>query len=199
MRFRTKFAWVQFAGAILWIGLSYSWSHNTHATSGIRSSYLVGGIFWLFLALSCIVNYFFTWWDVDDSGLTQRRLWKTRTIPWNEITHIGPWQPNSKPIPQWLAQSNTPAPHPSPTAANSSSSPPTATPSPEPSAPTPPSRLRSSPPGNIEALPPFRRRHRLPPVLLGTFSPHPAYYNYTQKPPPRRIGTRAVFDNPART
>lgn len=103
MRFRTKFAWVQFAGAILWLGLSYSWSHNTHATSGIRSSYLLGGIFWLFLALSCVMNYFFTWWDINDSGLTQRRLWSTRTIPWNEITRIAPWQPNSKPMPKWLA------------------------------------------------------------------------------------------------
>jgi hypothetical protein len=63
----------------------------------------MAGVFWLFIALSCIANYCFTWWGVDDFGLTQRRLWSTRTIPWNEITHIGPWQPNSKPNYQWLS------------------------------------------------------------------------------------------------
>jgi hypothetical protein len=103
MRFRSRFAWVQFAGAILWIGLSDSWFHKPNAPPGIRSAYLIAGVFWLFIALSCIANFCFAWWQVDDTGLTQRRLWKTRTIPWNEITRIGPWQPNSKPMPQWLA------------------------------------------------------------------------------------------------
>jgi hypothetical protein len=103
MRFHTKFAWVQFAGAILWVGLSYLWFHKPTAGQGIRSAYFIGGICWLFSALSCIANYFFTWWEVSDSGLTQRRLLRVRTIPWNEITRIGPWQPGKKPNLQWLA------------------------------------------------------------------------------------------------
>jgi hypothetical protein len=102
MRFRTKFAWVQFASAILWVGLSYLWLRKPSAAPGIRSTYLMAGVFWLFTALSCIASYCFNWWEISDSGLTQRRFWSVRTVPWNEITRIGPWHPGKKPNPHWL-------------------------------------------------------------------------------------------------
>jgi hypothetical protein len=102
MLFRSRFAWLQLASGLIWTGLSFSWFHK-HPHDGIGQAYLLTGILQLFIAASCIASYFFVWWRIDDSGLTQRRLWGARTVPWNEITRIGPWQPNSKPIARWLS------------------------------------------------------------------------------------------------
>jgi hypothetical protein len=105
MLFRSRFTWVQLvqlATALIWIPLSFTWFHK-HPHDAIGQAYLLVGILQFFIAAYCIAAYFFVWWRIDDSGLTQRRLFSTRTIPWNEITRIGPWQPNTKPIPQWLS------------------------------------------------------------------------------------------------
>ena len=102
MLFRSKFAWGQLLTALIWIPLSFTWFHK-HPHHGIGQAYLLAGILWLFVGFYSIVGYFFVWWRIDDSGLTQRRLWSTRTIPWNEITRIGPWRHNNKPIPNWLS------------------------------------------------------------------------------------------------
>jgi hypothetical protein len=110
MLFRSRFAWLQLAGALPWIPLSFVWFHK-HPDDGIGQAYLLLGILQLLIAAYCIAGYFFVWWRIDDSGLTQRRLWNACTIPWNEITRIGPWRPNNKPIPQWLAvEYSRPAP-----------------------------------------------------------------------------------------
>jgi Bacterial PH domain len=102
MLVRSRFAWLQLATAVIWIALSLSGFHK-HPHDGIGHGYLLLGILQLFIASYYIAGYFFVWWRIDDSGLTQRRIFNTRTVPWNEITRIGPWQPNGKPIPQWLA------------------------------------------------------------------------------------------------
>ena len=81
------------------MGLSFAWFHK-HPHDRIGQLYLLLGIVQLIVA---IATYFFIWWRIDDSGLTQRRLFSTRTIPWNEITRIGPWRHNNKPIPNWLS------------------------------------------------------------------------------------------------
>jgi hypothetical protein len=99
MLFRSKFTSLQLLAALLWIGLSFAWFHK-HPHELIGQAYLLLGILQLGIA---ITTYFFVWWRIDESGLTQRRLFSNRTIPWNEITRIGPWQPHSKPIPQWLS------------------------------------------------------------------------------------------------
>jgi hypothetical protein len=99
MLFRSKFGWPQLATAIMWATLSFAWFHK-HPHDSIGQLYLLLGIVQFLIA---ITTYFFVWWRIDDSGLTQCRLFSTRTVPWNEITRIGPWQPNGKPIPQWLA------------------------------------------------------------------------------------------------
>jgi hypothetical protein len=103
MRFRTKFQWAQFAGALLWIVPSYAWVHKPTALPGIRGAYLISGIVWALIAISSLVHYVFTWWAIEDGGLIQHRLWDTRIVPWDEITRVGPWQPNSKPMYNWLA------------------------------------------------------------------------------------------------
>lgn len=103
MRFRQKFAWLQLCAGLLYTGLSYGWLRKPSAAPGVHGAYLIIGIVWLFIAVTCITNYFFVWWGIEDDGLIQHRPWNTRTIPWNEITHVGPWQPNSKPIYSYLA------------------------------------------------------------------------------------------------
>jgi hypothetical protein len=102
MRFRSKFAWLQLCVGILWITLSCMWLRKPSAAPGIRGAYLITGILWLFMAISCITDYFFVWWGIEDAGLIQHRRWNTRTIPWDEITRVGPWQPNNKPMYNWL-------------------------------------------------------------------------------------------------
>lgn len=102
MLVRSKFAWAQLTGALFWAGLSFTWFHK-HPHDSIGQLYLLVGILQLIVAIMAVVSYFFIWWRIDDSCLTQRRLFSTRTIPWNEITHIGPWRHNNKPIPHWLS------------------------------------------------------------------------------------------------
>ena len=35
----------------------------------------------------------FTYWDLEGAGLREHRpFWKTKTIPWSEVTYIGPWE-----------------------------------------------------------------------------------------------------------
>jgi hypothetical protein len=84
------------------MGISFSWFRK-HTHDGTGQAYLLVGILQLLMAAYCIAAYFFVWWRIDDSGLTQRRLWSIRTVPWNEITRIGPWLHNNKPIPHWLS------------------------------------------------------------------------------------------------
>jgi hypothetical protein len=42
----------------------------------------------VFIAAQQILNRTFTYWDVDDTGLKERRLWNIRTVPWAEITYV---------------------------------------------------------------------------------------------------------------
>jgi hypothetical protein len=102
MRFRSKFAWAHLCVAILWIAVSCMWLRKPNAAPGIRGAYLIAGILWLFATIFRIRDYF-VWWGIEDAGLINHRPWNTRTIPWNEITRVGPWRPNNKPMYNWLA------------------------------------------------------------------------------------------------
>ncbi len=94
MRFRQKFPWSQVATAVVWIGLGcFAWTQRRH--SGIPM-YGVIGLGWLFVLLFGVAGYWLIWWDVSDSGLTERRLWRTRFIPWEEVYRVGPWRPFRK-------------------------------------------------------------------------------------------------------
>ena len=84
--------------AIVWILLSYAWASKPHALSELRSVYLVTGALWFLLLLLCVLSHFSIWWDLDASGLTEHRLFSARTIPWPELTRVGPWTPGNKPI-----------------------------------------------------------------------------------------------------
>jgi len=102
MRFRPKFHWLQLAAAVIWIGLSCGWLRKSNAPPGIHLAYLIAGTLWACVAIACVAHHFLTWLEVSDSGLIQRRVWSTRTVLWNEVTHVCPWQPLTKPTGGWL-------------------------------------------------------------------------------------------------
>jgi len=91
MRFRQRFAWIQFIGALLWLCLSYGWMNKPHTIPGLRSAYTMLGVVCLLQALFCLLSYYFIWWGIGENGLTERRLLSARTIPWTELTRVGPW------------------------------------------------------------------------------------------------------------
>jgi hypothetical protein len=99
---RSKFVWPPLVAALLWTGIGFS-SFHKHRHDGTGQVYSSVGVIQLLIALSYIAMYLFSWWRIDDSGLTQYRLGDERTIPWNEITHVGPWQPNDRPNYKWVA------------------------------------------------------------------------------------------------
>jgi hypothetical protein len=110
MRFRSRFAWLQLVGALIWMGIGLI-SFFKHLHDGNGQGYSFIAIIQVLIALSYFLMYFFTWWRIDDRGLTQHGFGGERTISWNEITHIGPWQPNDRPNYQWVSvQYSRPAP-----------------------------------------------------------------------------------------
>ncbi|MGC2639457.1 MAG: hypothetical protein WA294_19890 [Acidobacteriaceae bacterium] len=46
---------------------------------------------WIALALQRLIPRVFTYWDVRPEGLFERRLWRERTVAWNDIVSVSPW------------------------------------------------------------------------------------------------------------
>lgn len=46
------------------------------------------------MATARTLSQAFIYWDVDPEGLRERRLLSTRSIPWQEVVHVGSWRPN---------------------------------------------------------------------------------------------------------
>jgi len=90
MRYRAKF------GALGWC-----WSGSACLVlvlwlDGLRSG--TAGFLFLFfilMALQRVLSYVFIYWDLGVEELRERRIWSTRSVPWNEVTHIGRWTQNS--------------------------------------------------------------------------------------------------------
>jgi hypothetical protein len=101
MRFRGRFQWLQIATAILWIGLSCAWIHKATAPSALRAVFVMAGILQTCVLLFYLATYL-TRWEITERALVQRRLWYARSIPWDQITRIGPWRLNEKPRYTWI-------------------------------------------------------------------------------------------------
>ena len=102
MRFRQRFPTFQIIGALAWITLSELTAHKAHAILGIRSAYAYLGAAWSFVLLLALAGYFFMWWDVTSDSLIERRLWSTKSVPWNEIYRVGLYRPLKKALGQTL-------------------------------------------------------------------------------------------------
>jgi hypothetical protein len=97
VRFRAKFGllgwcWVGLASfvVVLWI-------------SGLRSRALGGlAIGCVLLASERVLVQRFIYWDVDDDGLRERRLWKKKEVAWRNVRHVGAWNPK-QPASDYLA------------------------------------------------------------------------------------------------
>jgi hypothetical protein len=87
MRFRAKF------GALgwFWAGLACSWviaaafkhSHSEFGIHGVTAALCASP------RLLQVLARFFTYWDLDSTGLHERRLWYRKEIAWEEVTHVG--------------------------------------------------------------------------------------------------------------
>ena len=98
MRFRQKFPALQALSALLWIALVIAWSRENQPASRIGGASVISLVAWLFILLWSLAGYFFIWWDITSDGITERRLWNTRSIPWDEVCSVAPWRPRSKTI-----------------------------------------------------------------------------------------------------
>lgn len=88
MRFRAKF------GALSWCWVGLACFVLVLWASGLRARPLGGLIASIvLLALVQVIAHIFIFWDVDADGLRERRLWKTRTVAWRQVHHVGSWNP----------------------------------------------------------------------------------------------------------
>ena len=75
----------------VWMLLSYMWLKKPYIGLGVRSTWKLIGVVWFLLLLFNFLGLYFIWWDVDQEGLTERRLFSKKTIPWADLVRIGPW------------------------------------------------------------------------------------------------------------
>ncbi len=102
MRFRTKFAWPQIASNFLWVVLCILNTRIHAEPSGLHSANVVAAWFFGLLLLWSIAAALFTYWDVSDMAIVERRLWNTKSVPWAEINRIAPWPAGKRPNPKML-------------------------------------------------------------------------------------------------
>jgi len=55
-------------------------------------------ITWPLLALLRILNNFFVYWECNTSGLRERRIWRNKDVPWEEIRQVGKWRPKDETV-----------------------------------------------------------------------------------------------------
>lgn len=46
------------------------------------------------MALLRGLNQGFIYWEIDNDGLRERRLWHSKQVPWQDVVHVGSWHPN---------------------------------------------------------------------------------------------------------
>lgn len=90
MRFRAKFGllgWVQVAFVLFVLVLMLSpGQHNGNQRFFVVLPTLV-------LTVLRILSQIFIYWDINSDGLHVRRFWDEKTIPWQEVTHVGAQSP----------------------------------------------------------------------------------------------------------
>lgn len=85
MRFRYKFGALD--GAWVWLALFMTvlWS-SAHGHRSTNLSILAAS--WIFLAALRVSNHLFVYWDLDSTGIRERRFWGIKQIPWSEVTLV---------------------------------------------------------------------------------------------------------------
>jgi len=104
MRFRPKLGLalcLNLFSCSLWISTA-TMSIRKHPHSDVVSLQWICAITYLLLVLLNAAQYSFTWWDIRETGLFERRLWTTKSIPWSELARTRPWQPHKRPIPNTI-------------------------------------------------------------------------------------------------
>jgi hypothetical protein len=90
MRFRAKFGlqgWLSVAMLCFLIVLKISELKSGHHNAALSPLVLM----WIVFGLGRVLSQIFIYWDVDSTGVRERRLWSERTIPWQEVTRVSGW------------------------------------------------------------------------------------------------------------
>lgn len=90
MRFRAKFGllgwvYVAFASFVIVLILSPRQHHGDQRFFAVLPT--------LVLAVLRILSQIFIYWEINSDGLRVRRFWDEKTIPWQEVTRVGAWNP----------------------------------------------------------------------------------------------------------
>ena len=94
MRFHPKFPLPQALSGVCWVALAILYIFKRPASSPIVSAYVVLGVLYFLSSGWAILKYFRTYWDLDSEILHEQRYWTIRSVPYAEITAVGPWNSN---------------------------------------------------------------------------------------------------------
>lgn len=53
-----------------------------------KTNDLISMCLWIMIALLTVLNRFFIFWDLDQTGLHAYRFWIRKDVAWAEITHV---------------------------------------------------------------------------------------------------------------
>jgi len=85
MKFRTKFGlldgWFWIVSACVWDIL---WCFDRQSGNFSR----IMAILATAIAFLAVLGHFFLYWEVDSSGLCQRRFWSKKMIAWDKVTRV---------------------------------------------------------------------------------------------------------------
>jgi hypothetical protein len=90
MRFRAKFGlhgWLSVAMLCFLIVLKISELKSRHHNAALSPLLLM----WIVFGFGRVLIQIFVYWDVDSTGLRERRLWSKRAIPWQEVIRVSGW------------------------------------------------------------------------------------------------------------
>jgi hypothetical protein len=91
MRFRAKVspaAWFYLVGAAF-----YMWSWATYPHPGLtKFIQAICAVVWILLSAVLITGSFLTYWEIKADGLHERRMGRTRFVPWSDVQYIGAWE-----------------------------------------------------------------------------------------------------------
>ena len=86
MRYRRKFG----AQGWCWVALGSMWLFFAvygHNRSGHGINRYTAAI-WALLALQQVLNYLFTYWEMDSSSFRLRYFWTTKEVAWEEVKRV---------------------------------------------------------------------------------------------------------------
>jgi hypothetical protein len=94
MRFRQKTRLIDQAMVVLGLLflLRIAFVHHFSASSQLWMMVLP------LLALEIVLDKSFIYWECNSSGLRERRFWRIKEVPWEEVRQVGRWRPKAETV-----------------------------------------------------------------------------------------------------